>query len=155
MAILPTPKIYHRIIFAKVRGHEALIDQFKELKVRSRVVKQMANIYVENHMTELETLTSVLKLLAARQHSHETVRERFNDTSICVWIRSTQLRSTTLRQELYPAGSVKLYQGSCARMRKQELRGKARQRQLLARNRLWAKTDVQGERKSWRIYDQA
>ena len=60
-----------------MRGHEALIDQFKELKVRSRVVKEMANIYVENHMTELESLTSVLKLLAARQHSHETVRERF------------------------------------------------------------------------------
>ena len=36
-----------------VRGHEALIDQFRQLRVRSRVVEKLANIYIENHYAEL------------------------------------------------------------------------------------------------------
>eukprot|EP00973_Karenia_brevis_P058228 8106647-Karenia_brevis.AAC.1 len=36
-----------------VRGHEALIDQFGQLRVRSQEVKQMANIYIENHYEDL------------------------------------------------------------------------------------------------------
>ena len=49
-----------------VRGHEALIDQFRQLKVRSRIVKRMANIYIESHYEELVKKQSVIKLLAAR-----------------------------------------------------------------------------------------
>ena len=49
-----------------VRGHEALRQQFKELQVRSQVVKGMANLYIENHMEELLKKNSVLRLLSAR-----------------------------------------------------------------------------------------
>ena len=49
-----------------VRGHEALRQQFKELKVRSRVVKAMANLYVDNHLEELLQKSSVVKLLTPR-----------------------------------------------------------------------------------------
>eukprot|EP00973_Karenia_brevis_P047613 6608716-Karenia_brevis.AAC.1 len=49
-----------------VRGHEALIDQFPQLKLRSRIAKRMANIYIENHYKELLKKQRVIKLLAAR-----------------------------------------------------------------------------------------
>ena len=49
-----------------VRGHEALIDQFRQLKVRSRIIKQMANIYIENRYEDLVKKENVIKLLAAR-----------------------------------------------------------------------------------------
>ena len=50
-----------------MRGHEALIDLFKELKVRSRVVKEMANLYVEDQLADLLREDSVIKLLAERR----------------------------------------------------------------------------------------
>ena len=59
-----------------VRGHEALLDQFKELKVRSRVVKAMANLYVDNHLAELISRASVVKLLAARRGD---LRQQFRE----------------------------------------------------------------------------
>ena len=49
-----------------VRGQEALMDQFKQLKVRSRVVKRLANIYIDNHYAELVKKGKVMKLLSAR-----------------------------------------------------------------------------------------
>ena len=59
-----------------VRGHEALLDQFKELKVRSRVVKAMANLYVDNHLAELMSRASVVKLLVARRGD---LRQQFRE----------------------------------------------------------------------------
>ena len=58
-----------------VRGPEALRQQFKELVVRSQVVKGMANIYIENHMEELLKKNSVLQLLSARSGNvHEDLK---------------------------------------------------------------------------------
>ena len=49
-----------------VRGNEALRQQFKELLVRSRVVKAMANVYVENNLEELMQNSATVKLLTQR-----------------------------------------------------------------------------------------
>ncbi len=59
-----------------VRGHEALIDLVKELKVRSRVVKEMANLYVENQLADLLREDSVIKLLAERRGD---LRDQFRE----------------------------------------------------------------------------
>ena len=59
-----------------VRGHEALIDQFRQLKVRSRIVKQMANIYIENRYEDLMKNAKVITLLAAKDGN---LRERFKE----------------------------------------------------------------------------
>ena len=44
------------------RGQESLLNKFKELKVRSQVVKQMAKIYIENYIQDLGDRPHVLKL---------------------------------------------------------------------------------------------
>ena len=49
-----------------VRGHEALVSQFKELRVRSQIVKGLANLYVDNQLTELLKKKSVTGLLASK-----------------------------------------------------------------------------------------
>ena len=49
-----------------VHGHEALRQQFKELQVRSSVVKGMANLYVDNHLHDLMQKDVVVKLLTSR-----------------------------------------------------------------------------------------
>lgn len=36
-----------------VKGQESIIDKFKELKVRAAIVRQVAYIYIENHMEDL------------------------------------------------------------------------------------------------------
>ena len=59
-----------------VRGHEALIDQFRQLKVRSRIVKQMANIYIENRYEDIMKNAKVITLLAAKDGN---LRERFKE----------------------------------------------------------------------------
>ena len=62
-----------------VRGHEALIDQFRQLKVRSRVVKQMANIYIENRYEDLVKNEKVITLLAAKDGNlRELFKEHIN-----------------------------------------------------------------------------
>ena len=53
-----------RIVF--VKGQEALIDQVKSLSVRSRVVKEMAKIYIESHYDE------VCKKMSARKYMNQT-----------------------------------------------------------------------------------
>ena len=59
-----------------VRGHEALIDQFKELKVSSSNVQQMANIYDDNHLTDIMQNGSVVQLLASRTTN---LRQQFRE----------------------------------------------------------------------------
>eukprot|EP00973_Karenia_brevis_P086395 11979291-Karenia_brevis.AAC.1 len=54
------------LIARLIRGHEALIDQFRQLRVRSKIAKRMANIYIENHSEDLVRKKSVIKLLATR-----------------------------------------------------------------------------------------
>ena len=63
--------------FVKVhlsKGQETLIDQLKQLRVRSKIVKQMANVYIANHIEELMKKESVIQLLASRTG---TLQERF------------------------------------------------------------------------------
>ena len=45
-----------------VSGDEALVDQFKKLTVRSRIVKAVANLYVENQLADLMKKGTVLRL---------------------------------------------------------------------------------------------
>eukprot|EP00973_Karenia_brevis_P058267 8112051-Karenia_brevis.AAC.1 len=47
-----------------VRGHEALIDQFKQLKVRSWVVERMASIYVDHPLSDLLKNQNAVTLLS-------------------------------------------------------------------------------------------
>ena len=53
-----------------------MIDQFRQLQVRSRVVKQMASIYIQNHLSELMQKSSVIKLLASEEGS---LKDRFEE----------------------------------------------------------------------------
>ena len=46
------------------RGPESLLSKFKELKVRSRIVKQLAYIYIENHVQDLADRLGILKIHA-------------------------------------------------------------------------------------------
>eukprot|EP00973_Karenia_brevis_P022622 3113463-Karenia_brevis.AAC.1 len=57
-----------------VRGHEALTYQFKQLKVPSRIVKQMASIYADKHLSDLMKNQKVVTLLSERKG---TLREQF------------------------------------------------------------------------------
>eukprot|EP00973_Karenia_brevis_P033910 4679344-Karenia_brevis.AAC.1 len=59
-----------------VRGHEAVIDQFRQLGVRSQIVKRMANIYIENHYEDLVKKKSVIKLLVTRDGD---LKQRFKE----------------------------------------------------------------------------
>ena len=59
-----------------IRGHEALIDQFKELKVRSQVVKEMAKLYIDSQLNDLISRDVVVKLLAQRRSN---LRDQFRD----------------------------------------------------------------------------
>ena len=71
------PNTVAEILTARlVRGHEALIDQFRQLKVRSRIIKQMANMYIENRYEDLVKKENVIKLLAARDGN---LKERFKE----------------------------------------------------------------------------
>ena len=45
-----------------IRGQESLVKKFKELHVRSQIVKQMANIYIQRHIGDLGERPHVLKL---------------------------------------------------------------------------------------------
>eukprot|EP00973_Karenia_brevis_P018677 2560684-Karenia_brevis.AAC.1 len=57
-----------------VRGHEALVDQFKQLRVRSWAVKRMASIYVDRHLADLMKNPKVVTPLSERRG---TLREQF------------------------------------------------------------------------------
>ena len=58
-----------------VRGQESVVDKYAELKVRSRVVKDMANIYIERHVYYLGNRSHVLKLHPAATKGN--LREQF------------------------------------------------------------------------------
>ena len=47
-----------------VRGEKSDTDKYEELLVRSRVVKEMANIYIQKHLQDLGECPHVLKLHA-------------------------------------------------------------------------------------------
>eukprot|EP00973_Karenia_brevis_P036848 5077291-Karenia_brevis.AAC.1 len=50
-----------------VRGHEALIDKFRQLKARPTVAKHKVSIYIDNHPSDLVQKHEAVKLLSARQ----------------------------------------------------------------------------------------
>ena len=50
-------------------GSETLADKFRDLYVRSRVVKTMAGIYIDNNVGDLQSRSGVLKI-----HSYEKGR---------------------------------------------------------------------------------
>ena len=56
------------------RGQEAIVKKFKELHVRSAIVKQMAKIYIQNRIKDLGERPEVLKLSVPAVGS---VQERF------------------------------------------------------------------------------
>ena len=58
-----------------VRGPEAVVDKYAELKIRSQVVKDMANIYIERHVHDLGNRSHVLKLHPAAKSGN--LREQF------------------------------------------------------------------------------
>ena len=58
-----------------VRTVESVVDKFAELRVRSQVVKDMANIYIRRHIADLSTRPHVLKLRADMPGA--SLQERF------------------------------------------------------------------------------
>ena len=70
-----------------VRGHEALVDRFKELTVNSENVKELANLYVDNQLTKLLRKQSVKGLIAAKT---KALREQFREnTSLDACMQNT------------------------------------------------------------------
>ena len=69
-----------------VRGPESIADKFSELRVRSQVVKEMANIYIERHVHDLGEREHVLKLHPSACQG--TLREQFraHAPSSYVWL---------------------------------------------------------------------
>ena len=47
-----------------VRAQESIVEKFAELRVRSQVVKELANIYIERQLQDLGEREHVLKLHA-------------------------------------------------------------------------------------------
>ena len=58
-----------------VRGQEAVVSKYAELRVRSQVVNAMANVYLERHVQYLGERSHVLKLHHAA--SSGNLREQF------------------------------------------------------------------------------
>ena len=52
-----------------VKGQESLIDKFKELTVRAEIVRQVAYLYIENHMEKLMELDGAKKTHAKMQQN--------------------------------------------------------------------------------------
>ena len=50
-----------------VKGQESIIDKFKELKVRARIVREVAYLYIENHMEDLMKLRGAQEIHAKMQ----------------------------------------------------------------------------------------
>ena len=54
-----------------IHGSECIIDKFKELHVRAEVVRQVAYLYIENHMQDLAQLRGA-QIIHARMKGHST-----------------------------------------------------------------------------------
>ena len=54
--------VRHVVCVSFTRGPEVLLSKFKELSVRSGVVKKLAHIYIENHAQDLAGRSGVLKI---------------------------------------------------------------------------------------------
>ena len=52
-----------------IRGPEQILDKFRELRVRSWVVRQLAHIYIERHIVDLGNRPGVLKIHAGMRES--------------------------------------------------------------------------------------
>ena len=59
-----------------VRGPEGVVDKFAELRVRSQVIKDMANIYIQRHIADLAKRSLKLKLQSPEQPD---LQQRFKD----------------------------------------------------------------------------
>ena len=80
----------HVVRVSFVRGPESLLSKFKELHIRSRVVKQLAHIYIESHVHDLADRPGVLKIHtyercasiseSLKQHADRRV-DRFSPTA--------------------------------------------------------------------------
>ena len=57
-----------------IRGHEDLLHQFKELKVRSQVVKELANIYIDRQCDDLLQSYKAVKMLGSERGSANLTR---------------------------------------------------------------------------------
>ena len=65
----PTACEFVRVRF--VRGPESIVDKFAELRVRSQVVKELANMYIERHVHDLGNREHVLTpCFELRIHQH-------------------------------------------------------------------------------------
>ena len=75
-------RMKHIVRVRLVRGHEELINKFKELRLRAKVVKEVAKIYIDYHVQDLANRPGVLKIHAHRRgatvraslHSHVDAR---------------------------------------------------------------------------------
>ena len=52
-----------------VKGQESIIEKFKELKVRAEIVKQVAYLYIDNHMEDLMKLRGAQEIHAKMQQT--------------------------------------------------------------------------------------
>ena len=58
-----SPQSVHQIVRVRMsHGQEDLLNKFKELTVRTTIVKQIARIYIENHVQDLADRPGVLKI---------------------------------------------------------------------------------------------
>eukprot|EP00973_Karenia_brevis_P018443 2528811-Karenia_brevis.AAC.1 len=60
-----------------LRGQESVVDKYAELRTRSQVVKEMANIHIERHMQDLGKRINGLELKASNQHA--CLADRFRE----------------------------------------------------------------------------
>ena len=81
--------VRHVVRVSFTRGPESLLSKFKELHIRSRVVKKLANIYIDNRVHDLNDRPGVLKI-----HTYER----------CASITSSLKQHANRRiDRLYPA----------------------------------------------------
>ena len=59
-----------------VRGEGASIKEYQALRIRSQAVKDMAFIYVQNHIADLRKRAKVLKLHSDDEHADLAARFR-------------------------------------------------------------------------------
>ena len=59
---LSPDRVVQMVRVRMVRGPEALLDKFKELRIRANVVKQVATNYIDCHVQDLASRPGVLRI---------------------------------------------------------------------------------------------
>ena len=69
-----------------VKGPEQILDKFRELQVRSWVVRQLAHLYIERHVEDLHSRPGVLKIHGFMQQAtvEASLKEHVAVLFVCV-----------------------------------------------------------------------